>query len=246
MMKLASVVGFGLLTMGAVVASAALAPAVQARGTERLEVSGIKAVRPALVNTVAALKKGDAAGAKAAFEAYDSGWNGIEVYINTRSKDMYNELEKNYQARITAGLSSPKPDTTALLADAQAMLAKYDEAISLVEKAAPLNPLYDDVARLRIVRANLREVPPALKAGNIAKARKSFGAFNGKWSSVEPLIKARSQDASDAIEKGMIDIKRALMPDKPDADQLTTLVSGVMTKYNAVLAEVVKAAQGQS
>jgi len=149
MMKLAGLVGLGLLTMGAVGASAALAPAVQARGAERLEISGIKAVRPALVNTVAALRKGDAAGAKAAFEAYDSGWNGIEVYINTRSKDMYNELEKNYQARITAGLSSPKPDTTALLADAQAMLAKYDEAISLVEKAAPLNPLYDDVARLR-------------------------------------------------------------------------------------------------
>jgi hypothetical protein len=126
------------------------------------------------------------------------------------------------------------------------MLAKYDEAISLVEKAAPLNPLYDDVARLRIVRANLREVPPALKAGNIAKARKSFGAFNGKWSSVEALVKTRSQDASDAIEKGMIDIKRALMLDKPDADQVTTLVSSVMTRYNAVLAEVVKAAQGQS
>ena len=33
---------------------------------------------------------------------------------------------------------------------------------------------------------------------------------------------------------------------KPDADQVTTLVSGVMTKYNTVLAEVVKAAQGQS
>src|ERR1700692_4142645 len=137
MMKLATFVGLGLLTIGAVGASAAQAPAARARVTERFEVSSLKAVRPALANTVAALKKGDVAGAKAAFEAYDSGWNGVEVYINTRSKDMYNELEKNYQARITAGLSSPKPDTTALLADAQAMLAKYDEAISMVEKSAP-------------------------------------------------------------------------------------------------------------
>src|SRR5580692_5368105 len=56
MMKLARLVGPGLLTMGAFGASAALAPAVQARGAERLEISGIKAVRPALVNTVAALK----------------------------------------------------------------------------------------------------------------------------------------------------------------------------------------------
>jgi len=241
MMQRARRIGLGLFTTLAIAGFSGQAPAA-----DSFEVSSIKAVKPTLLATADAVKKGDVAKAKEAFDDYDGAWNGIEVYINTRSKDLYNELEKNYQARITAGLSSPKPDTTALLADAQAMLAKYDEAISLVEKAAPLNPLYDDVARLRIVRANLREVPPALKAGNFAKARKSFGAFNGKWSSVEALIKARSQDASDAIEKGMIDIKRALMPDKPDADQLTTLVSSVMTKYNAVLAEVVKAAQGQS
>src|SRR5438477_11199321 len=137
MMKLASLVGLGLLTMGAVGASAAQAPAARARGGERFEVSSLKAVRPMLVNTVAALKKGDAAGAKAAFEAYDSGWNGIEVYINTRSKDMYNELERNYQSKITTGLNSAKPDAAAVLPDAQKMLAKYDEAIAMVEKAAP-------------------------------------------------------------------------------------------------------------
>ena len=44
----------------------------------------------------------------------------------------------------------------------------------------------------------------------------------------------------------MINIERALMPDKPNADQVTTLVSAVMDKYNAVLAEIVKAAQGPS
>ena len=48
----------------------------------------------------------------------------------------------------------------------------------MVAKAAPLNPLYDDVARLRIVRAHLREVIPALKAGDVAKARKSFDEFD--------------------------------------------------------------------
>lgn len=111
--------------------------AAQGPGKERFEVTHIKAVRPTLVKTIAALKKGDVAGAKSAFEAYDSGWNGIEVYINTRDKNMYDELEHNYQTRIAKGLSSPSPDTTALLADAQAMLGKYDEAIRGVEKASP-------------------------------------------------------------------------------------------------------------
>ena len=44
---------------------------------------------------------GNRAAAKEAFEAYDSGWNGVEVYINTRSMEMYNELERVLQARIT-------------------------------------------------------------------------------------------------------------------------------------------------
>src|SRR5436853_5282592 len=123
-----------------------------------------------LVNPSTALQQHDAARAKAAFEAYDSAWNGIEVYINTRSKDLYDALEHNYQAKIEKALAAPNADTAAVLSDAQAMLAKYDEAIDLGSKAAHLNPLYDDVARLRIVRSHLREVTPALRAGNVAKA----------------------------------------------------------------------------
>jgi len=136
---------------------------------DRFEVSSIKAVRPNLVKTVGALEKQDAAGARAAFDAYDSAWNGIEVYINVRSADMYAALEKNYQTRIAEGLKAPKPDFAKLLPDAKAMLAKYDEAITMVEKGAPLNRLYDDVAHLRIVRSHLREVNPALKAGRVTR-----------------------------------------------------------------------------
>ena len=244
MMKLASVLCVGVIAIGTNVASAGQAQAARTGG-ERFEVSSIKAVRPTLVNTVAALKKGDIAGAKAAFDAYDSGWNGIEVYINTRSKEIYNELELHLQADITKALNSPGPNTSAILTDAQALLAKFDEAVSMIEKAAPLNPLYDDVARLRIVRAHLREVSPALKAGDVAKARKSFAAFDDKWDSIEDLVKARSQDAYTAIEKGMIDIERALMPDKPDAAQASTLVSGVMDKYNAIVTEITREARSR-
>jgi hypothetical protein len=244
MMKLACLTCAALLTTTTGVSYAGQATA-RTSGTDRFEVTAIKAVRPTLVNTINALKKGDVARAKATFEAYDSAWNGIEVYINTRDKNMYDELEHNYQARITKGLSSPNPDKTALLADAQTMLAKYDEAISTVEKAAPLNPLFDDVARLRIVRANLREVNPALKEGDISKARKSFSAFHSKWNSVQDLIKPRSGEASDSIEKGMAEIDRALKPEKPDVDQVSTLVTRVMDKYNAVVTEIMKDARSR-
>ena len=245
-MKLTNLVAFGLLTTIPLVGHAqrASAPAAKpAPSGERFEVSSIKAVRPTLVNTIAALQKRDVASAKAAFEAFDSGWNGIEVYISTRDPEMYGALEQGYQARIAKGLTDPKPNTTTLLADAQAMLAKYDEAVRMIEKAAPLNPLYDDVARLRIVRAHLREVNPALKAGDMTKARKSFDAFNDRWDSIEDLVKARSTDAYTAIEKGMIQIERALMPAKPDPNQVTTMVSGVMDQYNAIVARVTKEAR---
>ena len=132
MTKLAHFISAALLT------SAGFCYAGQAAASrgDRFEVSAIKAVRPSLVNTLAALKKGDVAEAKAAFEAYDSGWNGIEVYINTRDKSMYDELEKNLQERITQGLASPNPDVAALTTDAQTMLAKFDEAIANAEKSA--------------------------------------------------------------------------------------------------------------
>ncbi len=242
MMQRVRRIGFGLFATLAVIGSGGQAPAAD---DERFEVSSVKAARPLLVDTVTAIRQRNIPLAREAFEAYDSAWNGIEVYINVRSRAMYELLELNLQARITKALEAPAPDLDALLADAQTMLAKYDEAIDLVAKAAPLNELYDDVARLRIVRSNLREVNPALKAGNLAKARKSFEAFDDAWFNIEDFVRSRSLDAYVAIERGMVRIEEALMPDQPDLAQVMALVGGVMNEYNAVVAELQKEARGR-
>ena len=212
--------------------------------TARFEVTSIKAIRPTLVNTITALQTRDVQAARDAFEGYDSGWNGVEVYVNVRHPDMYKDLEGGFQNRITQGLNSATPDTAALLADAKAMLEKFDEEVAAIEKAPPLNRLFDDVARLRIVRAHLREVTPALKAGKIAKARASFEAFDDNWDSIEDLVKERSSESYVAIESGMIAIERALMPAQPNADAVITLVAGVMDKYNQIVAQITKEARG--
>jgi len=237
-----------LCSMGAVIITAftLVSGAGQALAqSERFEITSIKAVQPTLVDTIAALQAGDAARAKNTFEAYDSAWNGIEVYVNVRSKAMYQTLEHEYQARIAKALEAPNPNTASLLADAQAMLVKFDETVALISSMPPLNSLYDDVARLRIVRAHLREVPPALKAGNVAKARKSFQAFDDNWDSIEDLIKARNADSYVAIEKGMIEIEKTLTPDKPDVAKVTATVNEVMRLYNEALAEIVKDARAR-
>ena len=239
-------IGFGLFAVLAALGTPGQAGAAEAaKPGERFDVTSVKAVRPALVDTIAALQKRDIAGAKAAFGSYDSLWNGIEMYVNVRSKDMYDALEHVLQARIEKALNAPNPDVPAILADAQAMLVKYDEAIDMVAKAPPLNPLWDDIARLRIVRAHLREVAPALKAGNFEKARKSFAAFDNTWDSIEDTVKARSADDYVAIEKGMIEIEKALMPEKPDVAQATALVSDVMAKYNNTVTELIKEARSR-
>jgi tetratricopeptide (TPR) repeat protein len=231
--------------VGMTVAAMTVGFGQSAGAAERFEVESIKAVRPTLVDTASALQKGNVKAAKEAFAAFDSAWNGIEVYINTRDMEMYNTLERVMQAKLTEGLNGPSPNAQDLLAQAKAMLAKFDEAIAMVVKAAPLNPLYDDVARLRIERAHLREVNPALKAGDLAKARKSFNEFEEGWDPVEDLVKIRSREAYDAIEDGTFKIGEALKPASPDINQVTTLVSGVMDKYNTVVTQVMREARGR-
>jgi tetratricopeptide (TPR) repeat protein len=232
------IIGFGIVT--------ALVPgrfAVQPMAAERFEVASIKAVRPTLVGTVDALKKGNVAKAKESFEAYDTAWNGIEVYINTRDREMYNELEKNYQTKIEEGLTAPKPDVAAVLANAQAMLVKFDQAIAMIEKAAPLNPLYDDVARIRTARSPLRNIAPALKEGDVARARKALAAFRGNWPRIRDFVKMRSSEAYDAVEKGLPELDAALKSSQPDAEQVTALVNGMMGKINAVVFQLTNEAR---
>src|ERR1700733_2538264 len=93
-------IGLGMFSVVAILGIAAQSPTYAQAPGERFEVAGIKAVRPTLVDTIAALQQGDVAKAKSAFEAYDSGWNGIEVYINVRSRDLYQAIELNYQKKI--------------------------------------------------------------------------------------------------------------------------------------------------
>src|SRR5690349_2565912 len=97
-----------LLTSGSLFAG-------QAAGGNRFEVTSLRGVRPILVKTIADLEKKDATAARTDMENYDSAWNGVEVYVNTRSMDLYNEIEHHYQTAVTDALNKPTPDTAAIL-----------------------------------------------------------------------------------------------------------------------------------
>ena len=65
-----------------------------------------------------------------------------------------------------------------------------------------------------------------MKAGNLAKAKKMFAAFDDNWDSIEDLIKERSMEAYVAIESGMIEVEKALMPPQPNVDTVITRSRG--------------------
>jgi hypothetical protein len=71
----------------------------------------------------------------------------------------------------------------------------------------------------------------------------SVAAFDDNWDNIEDLVKERSRESYDTIEKGMVTIERQLMPAKPDVDQVSATVTDVMTEYNKIVAQVTKEAR---
>lgn len=199
----------------------------------RKDISLVKAVRPTLVNTLDALKKGDVVGAKKALGEYDAAWNGIEVYVNFRSTKIYGELETDIQARLTKLLNDPQAKPADIIPVAEEMLAKYDEAIKMVEDSTAISPLFDDLAALRIVRGDtIRWVGPELKAGDVADAKSNFSMFMSRWADIEDTVKGYSVDAYADTEAAMAKANTAFQKQNPDAKELGPLVDDVVANYN--------------
>lgn len=206
------------------------------------ELDLVKSPRPHLVKTIDALKKGDTRAARTALAEYDLLWNGIEVYVSTRSRPLYLEIEAERQKKIEEILDGPSPNVAAALPLAESMLVKYDEAIANSEKGPALNPGFDDVATIRIARAGLRSTIFALKAGDANKASAAFHEFQHEWPKAKGLIEKRSADASKEIEGAIGKADDALHHGKAAAE-VSPLVDAVMERYNAGLGLVVTEAR---
>ena len=137
----------------------------------------------------------------------------------------------------------PGADLAVALSDAQALLKSYDTMLDYVAKAPPLNSKFDDVARLRIERSHLRDVQNFLKAGGVADAKKAWTAFDDNWDNIEDLVKDRSRDAYDSIEKNMVTLEKQLMPAKPDAEMVNATIMAINTEYNKIVQQITKEAR---
>ncbi len=203
----------------------------------------VKAVRPAIANTVGALEKGDITAARTAWATYDPLWNSMEVYINYRSLPTYQDLENNWQAKINTALAAPEAKAAEVLPLAKSLLAKWDEATTLVETGPAISPLFDDVADIRTARQPLRQIPATLTANDLNKARELFTTFTQNWPKVNGLIKARSTVAFSETEGAITAVNTALAKASPTAAELTPLVATVTNRYNYGLSLVTTAAR---
>lgn len=202
------------------------------------EIGLVRSPRPLLANTLDAAKRGNAVGTRAAFRAYDSAWHGIEVYVSTRSRPLYLEIEDG-RKKIDQLLRPSRPNLVEIVPLVKAMLAKFDEAITNSETDPAISPLFDDVAAIRMARAELRAAGPALKAGNLGQARSSFDAFQKAWPSVKGMIHQRSPDTCKEIEDAIVRVDTAFQHRKSTAAELIPLVDRLMEGYNVGLSVVV-------
>ena len=204
-------------------APVAVLPPAPVLTSNRLEPELVAAPRQRLEELAGALQHNDIGAARSAIRAYDADWNGIEVYVNVRSRALYGEIESHYEADITSALDQPTPDVAQILPLVQAMVGKYDEAIRLSDTGAPLSPLFDDLATVRTARAPLREVGPALKSGDTELAAARFAEFKSRWPAAQPLIAGRSPEVANNIATAL---------EAADGGLNGSTVDALLTRYN--------------
>ena len=67
-----------------------------------------------------------------------------------------------------------------------------------------------------------------LKGPRLRQGGKSFQSFDDSWDSIEELDQGAQSQLLCVDRKGMIEVEKALMPDKPDAAKVTAQVNEVI------------------
>jgi high-affinity iron transporter len=212
--------------------AAGVVPPAPALTSGRKEAQLVAGPRRRLEEMMNALQAGDIAATRSGLDAFDSDWNGIEVYVNFRSRALYGEIESHYEANIADALGAPQPDPAKVVPMLREMIAEYDQAIQLSDSGPALSPLFDDLAAVRIARAPLRTVTPALKAGNNSAAVTAFGMFKSRWPEARALMHARSVDAERDTDAALAAADEAFSAASVNAADAAARVDRLLDRYN--------------
>jgi len=173
----------------------------------------------------AALGRGDAAGARAAYAQFDDLWFDIEDGVRDRSRDDYRAIERamddvKYALRAEPpDVASAQSNLTTLRERVLQFAATLDASAATVG-GAPAAPTDDATIA---AREGLRPWAPRidaaldrLDAGDLAGAQAELTAFRDAWPNIEDPIRAASRPHYREIERAMGDAQAALTTQPPD------------------------------
>lgn len=215
-------------------------------GAASKEYTSLKAVVPNITRTLDALKKGDVAGAKKAFNEYSYAWNGVEAYVKARSPELYGkiEIENEFKANDLFEKGPAKPEE--IIPYVEGVQKGFDEALKMAETGADYNAVLDEIADLRILRVNLLRASDALKANDPGSAIAAFQNFKAGWPTVEPLVSRRNKDTALDIQNKLGKVENVLLnPAKPVVTEAAAAVEELRTSYNNGLKLLTDALSGK-
>jgi predicted hydrocarbon binding protein len=211
------------------VPAATAAPAVKVTK----ELTLMRPVAVPIVGTLDALKKGDVAGAKKIFLDYSNGWKGIEVYVKTRSAQLYDLIEVQNEAKANKLFEDPKANPADIIPYVEGVQKGYSDALKLAEANPNYNPILDEIAGMRILRVNLQTAIAALKAEDLATAKAAYKKFYDGWDDVENSVMSRNKDIYTDIEAKMGIVARDLLEtDKPVLATAAASADALQQRYN--------------
>jgi hypothetical protein len=221
------------------------AKTVKASATSK-EYTSLKSVVPTITNTLDALKKGDVAGAKKAFEEYSYAWNGVEAYVKARSPELYGkiEVENEFKATDLFEKGTAKPEE--IIPYVEGVQKGFDEALKMAESGPDYNALLDEIADLRILRVNLLRAGDALKANDPVPAIAALQNFKAGWPAVEQIISSRDKASAQDIQDKLGKVENSVLNSaKPSVADATAAVEALRTSYNNGLKLLTDALSGK-
>lgn len=163
------------------------------------EVASLQSMLPALNTWQLAVAKKDVEASEAAAIKYELVWQGPEVYPNHRSLPLYVAMEPDTQFKLEDTVEAATVDWTLACTLAKRLGMLVDQAINLSNASPALTPIFQDLVKVRTVRANLNQARNFLTTGDLPTAKKYIADFAAGYPSVQPLIQARSQRAVNQI-----------------------------------------------
>ncbi len=185
-----------------------------------------------------AVARNDAPAVRHAYDEVHEQWAAIEDGVRDQSPTAYTAIEDQLHALKAAVKAEPLAGAAAGQA-AQGMDHAIDEFIAALGMGTVEGGAAVEGASLNAALATLDQAADAARRGDTAMAAVALREFKSAWPSVEAVVAARSHEAYEQTEDGMVKALTLLTATTPD----TTAALDTIGQMQAQLQPLVSVAQ---